>query len=424
MSRFGEQLGWIHAQAERMARLVTAWANVNSGSYHLAGLDACAAAVAEVFGRLGGELRHVDLPPHRRVDDAGRETANPLGRLIRISKRPDAAVQVLLGIHYDTVYAADDAFQTVTRVDANTLNGPGVADAKGGLVVMLTALEALERSPFAAGIGWEVFINPDEEIGSPGSAPLLAQMARGKSAGLLFEPALPDGSLVSSRKGSGNFTAVVTGRSRARRARPAPGRNAIHALAEFVTAVAAMNDPPAGVTTNVGRVAGGGPVNVVPDLASCGFNVRVVSPPQQLEVEQRLKSLAEEFSSREGYTFRLHGGFASPPKPLDEPTLRLLEQVADCGREIGLTLAWKPSGGASDGNRLAAAGLPTVDTLGPVGGEIHSRGEFVRLDSLTERAKLAALVLMRMATERAARRAGTARLPPCTRQSPLFTVPR
>src|SRR5262249_20987572 len=145
---------------ERMVRLVTEWANINSGSNHLAGLERCAGAIRPVLERLGPTI----------TSEQG---------VIVASKRPEAPVRVLLGIHYDTVYGPDDPFQRVTQIDENTLNGPGVADAKGGIVVMLTALEALERSPFAGRIGWELFLNPDEELGSPHSSPLIPRLAAG-----------------------------------------------------------------------------------------------------------------------------------------------------------------------------------------------------------------------------------------------------
>jgi glutamate carboxypeptidase len=361
-----------------MVRLVTEWSNINSGSHHPAGLERCARAILPELERLGGKI------------------ASEQGVIVA-SKRPDAPVRVLLGIHYDTVYAPDDPFQRVTRTDENTLSGPGVADAKGGIVVMLTALEALERSPYARRIGWELFLNSDEELGSPSSSSLIARMAAGKVAGLLFEPCLSDGALVSERKGSGNFTATITGRSAHAGRDPQHGRNAIHALAEFVVSVSGWTDPDRGVSVNVGRIDGGGPVNVVPDRATCRFNVRVRTGGQQGEIEGKLQGLVQQFNRRDGYCMSLEGGFTAPPKPLDERTLRLLETVRECGRELRLPINWRASGGVCDGNRLAAAGLPTVDTLGPRGGELHSPREYLLIDSLMERAKLAALLLMKLA---------------------------
>ena len=349
------------------------------------------------FAALGAAVRWMDLPPQTLPRDSGAEVTRPLGRAVELTKRPYARRRVLLAIHVDTVYPADDPFQDVSLVDANTLRGPGVVDAKGGLAVMLAALEALERSPVAAEIGWTVFINPDEELGSPGSSHRFEALAKEHALGLLFEPALPEGALVGARKGSGNFHATMTGRSAHAGRDPHAGRNAVHALAEYIVALTGLGQTSSGITVNVGRVDGGGPLNVVPDRASCGFNVRVSSREEQRAVEARLAELSERFNGREGYQLKLHGCFTAPPKPLDGPTLRLLEHVAACGRELGMDLAWRDTGGTCDGNRLAAAGLPNVDSLGPRGGALHSPDEFLHLDSLVERAKLSALLLMKLA---------------------------
>ena len=145
------------------------------------------------------------------------------------------------------------------------------------------------------------------------------------------------------------------------------------------------------------HIQGGGPVNVVPDLASCRFNVRVTTPDGQRAFEEGLKRLSEEINRIDGISLELHGRFTRPPKPLDAKTLKLLEQVAACGRDLGLSLQWRPTGGACDGNNLAAAGLTTIDSLGVTGGDIHSSDEYTLLDSLAERAKLTALLLMKLA---------------------------
>jgi glutamate carboxypeptidase len=390
-------LQWVDAQDARLRRLVAEWAAINSGSYHQGGLRRCTDAVAREFRGLGGDEQWLDLPPQTVIDDGGRASQHPLGQAVRIAKRPDARRKVLLAIHVDTVYGADDPFQTVTHADPNTLRGPGVVDAKGGLAVMLAALEALERSPLASRIGWTVLINPDEELGSPGSGHLFEKLAKQHDIGLLFEPALPDGSLVASRKGSGNFTAVLRGRSAHAGRDFTNGRNAIAALAELVVRLHQMNDQGDDLTVNVGRINGGGAVNVVPDLAVCRFNVRVTSYEQQRAFEDQLRRMEREFSARDGYRLSIDGSFTAPPKVLDAPTSRLLDAAVACGRGLGLSLGTAGSGGTCDGNRLAAAGLPNLDSLGPRGGNLHSPDEFLLLDSLTERAKLAALLLMRLA---------------------------
>jgi len=271
-----------------------------------------------------------------------------------------------------------------------------VIDAKGGLVVLLTALEAIEKSDVSKNIGWDVLINPDEEIGSPGSAPLLLQCAKENHLGLLFEPALPDGSIVGERKGSGGFSLIVRGRAAHAGRDFDQGRSAIVAVADAVGKLHTINGQIPGVIVNVGRIDGGGAANVVPDLAIARINVRTSAPQDEARVRERLDLIINELNARDGIRAELHGGVFSPPKLLDDRSRRLSDHVIACGHELGLNLSRKPSGGASDGNRLVAAGLPVVDSMGPRGGKLHSPEEFLVIDSLVERAKLAALVLMKL----------------------------
>lgn len=381
-----------------MVELLARWANVNSSSHNLPGLNEMLALLETEFSRLGAETERAELEQHELEDSAGSAVRGPLGKALLIRKRPTAPLRIFLCCHMDTVYPPDHPFQKSVRIADNMLRGPGVTDAKGGLVVMLMALEAFERTPWSAKLGWEVLINPDEEIGSPGSATLLIQAAQKNDLGLVFEPSFPDGNLVSARKGSGNFTVIVKGKAAHAGRDPQLGRNAIDALARFIVGLASFTDSGGGITTNVGLIQGGGPVNVVPDLAECRFNVRVVTPDGQESFEGGLKRLAEEINRVDGISLVIHGRFTRPPKPLDGKMRKLLEQVAKCGRDLGLSLQWRPTGGACDGNNLAAAGLMTIDSLGATGGDIHSSEEYILLDSLAERAKLTALLLMKVAS--------------------------
>ncbi|HEY2585127.1 MAG TPA: hydrolase [Tepidisphaeraceae bacterium] len=397
MSNHAEMLQWIDAQHGRMRGLVERWASVNSWTHNLAGLATLATQLESDFAILGGEVTLRDLPPQEAIDARGNLTFTPLGKAISIVKRPDAPVRVFLGIHYDTVYPPDDPFQSVDAPDAFTLRGPGVIDAKGGLAVLLIALEALERSDVGDRIGWEVLLNPDEEVGSPGSAALLAGCAARNQVGLVFEPAFPDGSLVSERKGSGNFAAVIRGRSAHAGRDPAAGRNAVVAAADFALAAHGLNGRVPEATVNVGRIDGGGPVNVVPDLAIVRFNARAAQIADQHLIEQELQRIAAEVINRHEVAVQLDGGFLSPPKLLDDRTRDLCRLIESCGQALDIPIRWTRSGGVSDGNKLAAAGLPVIDTLGPVGGHLHSPHEYLRLNTLTERARLCALLLLRLA---------------------------
>lgn len=387
---------WINNQQEAMVQLLLNWSEINSGSHHLAGLDRMRQALTDGFSSLGGEIEEISLDTLEAVDSKGEIIQVPLGKALRIIKRPQARYRVFLGGHMDTVFGSDHPFQKASWRDANTLNGPGVADMKGGLVVMLKTLEALEQSPYAQSIGWEVLINPDEEIGSPGSAPLLEEATRRNHFGLIYEPAFADGTLAGNRKGSGSFTAVVHGRTAHAGREPHLGHNAIVALAEFIQAINALNGQQSGITVNPGRIEGGGPVNIVPDLAICRFNVRVAAVHEQDWVQQQLRRICDRIQNQEGISIHLHGGFGRPPKILSSKNLELLQHLATCGNELDIPVRWQDSGGVCDGNNLAAAGLPNIDSLGVRGGGLHSSDEFVLVDSLTERACLSALLLMKL----------------------------
>jgi glutamate carboxypeptidase len=398
MHAYSPYLDWITTRHEEMCRRVVRWCNINTGTENVAGLIRLAAVLGEDFAGLGAEVEELTLPPASSIDSRGHPVRTPLGPALRFTKRhaADRPLRVLLNIHMDTVYPADHPFQAVSQLDANTLRGPGVLDAKGGLAVLLTTLEAFERSPWAEGLGWEVLINPDEEIGSPGSHEILARCARDNDFGLLFEPAMSDGSLVSRRRGTGNFTVVLRGRSAHAGRDFERGRSAIVAMAEMVTQLNARHGPLPGATVTVGRVEGGGAVNVVPDLAILRLNLRAASLEDEAWVGARVKQIVAAANAKEGITAELFGSVTSPPKLPDARTRPLMELIEACGRELSLPITWRDSGGASDGNKLAAAGLPNVDTLGPRGGDIHSPNEVLLLDSLTERARLAALLLMKM----------------------------
>ncbi len=398
MTDYQAQLNWIAAQRGQMIETLIGWSRINSGSFHIEGVRRQREALANAFLPLKGEMEVLPLAPLETVSSKGEVEQIPVAEALRIRKRPDAPLKVFLCGHMDTVFPKDSTFQEPVWVDDATLNGPGVADLKGGLVVMLTALQALEQSPWAEKIGWEILFNPDEEIGSQSSHPLLVEAAERNHLGLIYEPALADGTLAGERKGSGNFVFVVKGRAAHAGRDFAQGRNAIAVLGELIHRLYALNGQREGVTINPGKIEGGGPVNIVPDLAILRLNVRLPHQDDQQWIEKEFNTILAEFNGREGFTLFRHGRFTRPPKPLTPQNRKLFELVQGCGEALQLPIAYKPSGGCCDGNNLAAAGLPNVDTMGVRGGNIHSHNEFMLVDSLTERAGLSALLLMRLAS--------------------------
>lgn len=381
-----------------MLLLVQDLCNINSGTYNLAGLEQVRQRLAREYSVLGGDLQFIDVDPQVAVNDRGETIEQPLGQAIHITKHPDAAIRIMLCIHMDTVYGVDHSFQRCQLLDNGFLNGPGVADAKGGLVVMLAALMSLEQSPLAGNIGWEVLINADEEVGSPGTARFIERRAPLCDWGLLFEPCFPDGSLVSWRKGTGNFTFVARGRAAHSGREFAKGRNAVVAICRLMDQVDQLNVNPE-VTFNVGRISGGGPLNIVPELGIGRVNVRAKSLAQQLQVESQLEQLVSTANRQDGISMEVSGQFTSPPKVLDARARHLQQRLERCGAVLGRPVTWCGSGGASDGNKFAAAGLANIDTLGPCGGNIHSSSEYLIPESLLTSAKLVGLILLSFASE-------------------------
>lgn len=392
-----EHLEFLNDKQDEMVELVQTLCNINSGTLNIAGVRRVGDMLADRYSGLDVEITRHRIDDLQTVDDAGNVVSQPLGPLVHVVRNPNVRPRVVLCIHTDTVYDTGHTFQDCQWLDGNTLNGPGVADAKGGQVVMLYALKTLESSPLADKIGWEVIMNPDEELGSPGSTSFLQTRASDADYGLLFEPSLPDGTLVSWRKGAGNFHFVFRGIAAHSGRDFDKGRNAIAAMSRLLVEIDDWNTDP-DVTFNVAMVSGGRALNVVPDVAVGRVNVRVKTMEQLSDVEKKFEDAVRRYNQLDGISVQLHGKFRSTPKIVDEGTRVLQSIIESSGNEIGMPVSWRGTGGASDGNKMAAVGLANIDTMGPRGGKIHSSDEFLIVDSLVPCAKLAALTLMKIAT--------------------------
>jgi len=368
------------------------WAAINSGTGNLAGLAEVAHLLADACAALPGEARLVEPASVERVDASGNPVAVEHGRHLVLSVRPDAERRVLLTGHMDTVFAADHAFQSCRWLDDDTLNGPGTADMKGGLALMLAGLSAFETT--APALGYDVLVNSDEETGSLSSAPLIAELAAGKLAALTYEPALLDGGMARARPGSGNFAVIVRGRAAHAGRNPQDGRNALLAAADLALRLAAARD--AGLAVNPARIEGGGPNNIVPALAVLHVNLRPRNAAALAGAQALLARAIAEVEAAHEVAIHLHGSFNRPPKPVDAQAERLFALVGRAASDLGEPIAWRDTGGVCDGNNIAACGIPVLDTMGACGGAIHSPDEFLRAGSLASRARLTALVLHRI----------------------------
>ena len=378
----------MRASAGELGLLLASWCDQNSGSENFAGLEAMLELLKAEFGRLPGTVEYLPL------------TITP-AEALRMRVRPAAPIQLLFSGHYDTAYGATDPFQQCEFTNAEKMRGPGVIDMKGGLVVMHAALEAFERSKHSGRIGYEVLLTPDKETGSHGSAVLLANTAKRFQFGFVFEPARRNGDLVQSRKGTGSFIITCFGRP------TQAGPNAKATLTEFLSQAGRLPREFPGVLVTAGPIRGGGAgSDAVSAFADAELDVAVTNEADRSAMLTRLHALAIPFNAGEGCKVEIRGGFNRPPMKVSPAAEQVFAAWQQCGTDLGLApFSWVPADRSSDANLLAAAGLPCLDGLGPIGDRLHSPEEWVDLTSLMQRAQVTALFLHRLA-------AGELRLPP------------
>lgn len=372
------------------------WARINTGSWNREGLDELAPMMADGYSQLEADIELISTEPFEKVSDSGQVEGFETGPVIRISARPEAEYQVVMSGHYDTVFPPN-TFTEIVDLGDGKLNGPGLSDMKGGLSVMLGALQAFEAGPTKDKLGYQIVITPDEEIGNFASAPFLTEAAQsGAMIGMTYEPCMDTGAMSGGRKGSAVFDIVLHGRSAHAGRAKEEGRSALEAAAAMVVALEGLNGRRDGVTFNVGSIDGGGAVNIVPDLAIVRFGARAPDADAAAWATAQVDRLLAEALTRDGITGHAHGGFYRPPKPRNEAQQALFTAVAETGKAIGLELEFVDTGGVCEGNNIFAAGVPNVDTLGVMGGRIHSDEEYVVMSSFVERAQLSALMLNRI----------------------------
>lgn len=390
----------LAAAAPDMIARTRAWSSINTGSYNIAGLKMLAPKLADAFSALEADVRLVEGPGFDTVGADGRVVQMHTGPIVKVSSRPAAPIQVVLSGHYDTVFPPG-TFETIRDLDNGRINGPGMADMKGGLSLMLEALRTFESGPLKDRLGYQIVITPDEEIGNFASSAALTEAARsGAHIGMTYEPAMETGAMSGGRKGSAVFDIVLHGRAAHAGRAKEEGRSAIEAAAELVLGLEALNGQRDGVTFNVGAIEGGSPVNIVPDLAVVRFGARAPDAEASAWATREVERLFARASARDGIHGHLHGGFYRPPKPRNAAQQALFDAVHATGQAIGLELEFVDTGGVCEGNNIFAAGVPNVDTLGVRGGRIHSDEEFVIVESFAERATLSALILNRLADGR------------------------
>lgn len=369
---------------------------IPTGGAYAPGLDETRGLLIARLERLGAATRLIPGDPKPDwIDRSGPALVNPPTAFC-IRAQQSARCRVLLGGHLDTVHDPGGPFRRLD-VDAsgNRATGPGCIDMKGGLVIALHALEALAEVGVNA--HWGFVLNSDEETGSYHSDAALRAVAKDFDAGLIFEPALPDGGLVVERPGSGQFYIETKGVAAHVGRDFRHGVSAILGMAECVREIADMADPDRGLIASTGIIEGGTATNIVPDRCRAWGNVRYKDNEVAAEIEGRLAAMERPEAVAGVHILR---SFNRPAKPLTPGTQLLADLARGASEDLGKAMPFGKTGGVCDGNNFQAAGLATIDTLGVRGGAMHTKDEWIDLTSLVDRACLTAVLISRLAEGR------------------------
>ena len=374
----------VAGQRARFLEQLEGLVNVDCGSYTPEGVDVVADFCAAALRGLGADVERI---AHRPAP-GGQQ----LGDLVVGRLAGDGPRLLLIG-HMDTVFDPGTAAARPFRVDGDRAYGPGVTDMKAGLLAGLHALEALQAGGERPSVTF--IANSDEEIGSPFSTPHIRDMVPDHDAALVLECARANGDIVSARKGTVDVRIAITGRAAHAGVEPEKGRSAILEAAHKVIALHALNGRWPSVTVNAGVIGGGTRPNVVAERCELKVDVRAARAAEFEDAKAEVERIART-STVEGTLAEVTRSAGHPPMERSEETARLAALAIGIASELGFRLSDAATGGASDANTTAAAGLPTLDGLGPVGGDDHSVDEWLDLTSIVPRTTLLAALIGRI----------------------------
>lgn len=373
--------------------------NIDSGSFTAEGVNKVADICQAHFEASGWEVQR-----HReRREREG--TGPPLGDMVvgrRVGRRPvaDGGRRLLLLAHMDTVFDEGTAIARPFLIRGGRAYGPGVTDDKAGVVCGLEAVDVLcDLAGFDDFATITLVLSPDEEIGSPFSRPLIEALAAEHDLAVGLEAARTNGALVSARKGIAAFTVEVEGKAVHAGVRPGEGANAVLEAAHKTVALQALNGRWPEVTCNVGVLQGGRRTNVVPDHTVMQLELRAATTAaleQAVAEVERIVAVA----TVPGTQAQLLQAHRHVPMERTPAAAALVVEAQAVARDLGLEVGEAATGGAGDANTTAAAGLPTIDGLAPVGGNAHGPEEWLDLDSVVPRTALLAGLLARLGSTR------------------------
>jgi glutamate carboxypeptidase len=377
----------VAARLDRFVAALEAMVNVDCGTFNRDGVNRIADLCEEALDEGGWSVERI---PHEPRNGGPR-----LGDTVVGTLRGVGGPNVLLLGHMDTVFDDGAASQRPFTVEGDRALGPGVSDMKGGLLAGFFAVGALREADFDGFERITYVCDADEEIGSPSSKELIRKLAGEHDAALVLECARANGNVVSARKGVTDYQIRIHGRAAHAGVEPEKGRSAVIEAAHQAIAIAALHGRWPGVSCNVGILRGGTRTNVVAEEAVLEVELRSPELATLEEAEREVERICAE-PTIDGVTISVLSEGWHRPMEKTAASQRLVDVAVGVAGELGFSLADSATGGASDGNTTAAAGCPTLDGLGPIGGGAHAPDEWLDLASVVPRTALLAGVIARL----------------------------
>jgi glutamate carboxypeptidase len=336
--------------------------------------------VVDLLATAAGQLECVDSIERVDVPEFGQH-------LVIRAFQNQTAGQVLLVGHTDTVHSLGSLNERPWRVEHDRIYGPGIFDMKANCALAIEVLRTLTELKTAPPLGVTIVLTCDEEVGSMSGWPLIEQVAKSSLTRCAFvmEPPASGGRVKTSRKGTGIFAIKVEGKAAHAGLEPEKGASAILELARQTEQLHALNLSGSGITLNVGVVHGGTRSNVVAAEAQGEIDVRFSTEAESREIERILSSLKPIDERTKVF---VSGGINRPPMERTPAVVELFEKARAIASDLDFELGEAQVGGASDGNFLAAMGIPVLDGLGISGDGAHAVHEHIEADDIARRGAL------------------------------------
>lgn len=293
--------------------------------------------------------------------------------------------------HNDTVFPKGTTKDWKYRLEKDIVTGPGCCDMKAGVLSMVEIAEEFRKE----NINIAMIMNTDEEIGSKFSKSIIEEVGKNTKYAMVFEPARKNGNNVIERKGIIKYKVEFFGKASHAGNAPQEGINSILEAAHWITEISKLHNWEIKNSINVGIIEGGVGVNIVPDYAAIEFEGRSHNLEFFNEIEDKIKEL-EKNPVVKGIKINIERGGFRAPLVLNEKSELLKNIFDESKKELNIQCDWEIAGGCSDGNFLGVLGVGVIDGLGPIGGEAHSKREYLEVSSIKERIELVKKVIRKM----------------------------